>query len=134
MVCYDVLSHAVIVFVLSPGNLAIHVISVTHINMHRGQCKDLRLLHLYVLSCCLLWRVIVILSQLFYLKTVMRRDPNCFARSQTIRRRLGSVTLTGQGLGLGLGASLFPVGAMEIKAGISAHNGFIVFLLSPGNF
>ncbi len=47
------------------------------------------------------------------------------ARSQTIRRRLGSVTLTGQGLGLGLGlglgTSLFPVGAMEIKAGISAH-------------
>ncbi len=37
------------------------------------------------------------------------------ARSQTIRRRLGSVTLTGQGLGLGLGTSLFPVGAMEIK-------------------
>ncbi len=35
------------------------------------------------------------------------------------RRRLGSVTLTGQGLelglGLGLGTSLFPVGAMEIK-------------------
>ncbi len=29
------------------------------------------------------------------------------------RRRLGSVTLTGQGLGLG--TSLFPVGAMEIK-------------------
>ncbi len=28
-------------------------------------------------------------------------------------RRLGSVTLTGQGLGLG--TSLFPVGAMEIK-------------------
>ncbi len=46
----------------------------------------------------------------------MCRDPNCAAaRSQTIRRRLGSVTLTGQGLGLGLGASLFPVGAMEIK-------------------
>ncbi len=29
------------------------------------------------------------------------------------RRRLGSVTLTGQGLGLG--TSLFPVSAMEIK-------------------
>ncbi len=38
------------------------------------------------------------------------------AHSQTIRRRLGSVTLAGQGLGLGLGTSLFPVGAMEIKA------------------
>ncbi len=37
------------------------------------------------------------------------------SRSQTIRRRLGSVTLTGQGLGLGLGTSLFPVGATEIK-------------------
>ncbi len=37
------------------------------------------------------------------------------SRSQTIRRRLGSVTLTGQGLGLGLGTSLFPVGAKEIK-------------------
>ncbi len=36
--------------------------------------------------------------------------------SQTIRRRLGSVTLTGQGLGLGLGTSLFPISAMEIKA------------------
>ncbi len=35
------------------------------------------------------------------------------SRSQTIRRRLGSVTLTGQGLGLGLGTSLFPV--LEIK-------------------
>ncbi len=55
---------------------------------------------------------------------VMRRDPNCAAaRSQTIRRRLGSVVLTGQRLGLGLGTSLFPVGAMEIKARISAHNG-----------
>ncbi len=53
----------------------------------------------------------------------MRRDPNTSAaRSQTIRRRLGNVTLTGQGLGLGLGTSLFPVGAMEIKARISAHN------------
>ncbi len=50
------------------------------------------------------------------------------ARSQTIRRRLGSVTLTGQGLGLGLGTSLFPVGAMEIKAGISAHNGKLLLL------
>ncbi len=30
------------------------------------------------------------------------------------------VTLTGQGLRLGLGTSLFPVGAMEIKAGISS--------------
>ncbi len=37
------------------------------------------------------------------------------SRSQTVRRRLGSVTLTGQGLGLGLGTSLFPVGATEIK-------------------
>ncbi len=37
------------------------------------------------------------------------------SRSQTIRRRLGIVTLTGQGLGLGLGTSLFPVGATEIK-------------------
>ncbi len=37
------------------------------------------------------------------------------SRSQTIRCRLGSVTLTGQGLGLGLGTSLFPVGATEIK-------------------
>ncbi len=37
------------------------------------------------------------------------------SRSQTIRRRLGSMTLTGQGLGLGLGTSLFPVGATEIK-------------------
>ncbi len=39
------------------------------------------------------------------------------SRSQTIRRRLGScsVTLTGQGLGLGLGTSLFPVGATEMK-------------------
>ncbi len=35
------------------------------------------------------------------------------SRSQTIRRRLGSVTLTGPGLGLG--TSLFPVGATEIK-------------------
>ncbi len=41
------------------------------------------------------------------------------AHSQTVRRRLGSVTLTGQGLGLGLGTSLFPVGAMEIKAEIT---------------
>ncbi len=41
------------------------------------------------------------------------------ARSQTVRRRLGSVTLTGQRLGLGLGTSLFPVGAMEIKAEIT---------------
>ncbi len=57
------------------------------------------------------------------LNPVMRRDPNCAAaRSQTIRRRLGSVTLTGQGLGLGLGMSLFPVCAMEIKARISARN------------
>ncbi len=54
----------------------------------------------------------------------MRRDPNCFGGTfPDYRRRLGSVTLTGQGLGLGLGTSLFPVGAMEIKAGISAHNG-----------
>ncbi len=37
------------------------------------------------------------------------------SRSQTIRCQLGSVTLTGQGLGLGLGTSLFPVGATEIK-------------------
>ncbi len=37
------------------------------------------------------------------------------SRSQTIHRRLGSVTLTGQELGLGLGTSLFPVGATEIK-------------------
>ncbi len=37
------------------------------------------------------------------------------SRSQTIRRRLGSVTLTVQGLGFGLGTSLFPVGATEIK-------------------
>ncbi len=54
---------------------------------------------------------------------VMRRDPNCAAaRSQTIRRRLGSVT---SGQGLGLGTSLFPVGAMEIKARISAYNGIV---------
>ncbi len=33
------------------------------------------------------------------------------------------MTSTGEGLGLGLGTSLFPVGAMEIKTGISAHNG-----------
>ncbi len=38
-----------------------------------------------------------------------------FARTQSDRRRLGSVTLTGQGLGLGLGTSLFPVGTTEIK-------------------
>ncbi len=38
------------------------------------------------------------------------------------------LTLTGQGLGLGLGTSSFPVGAMEIKARISAHNGFVDYL------
>ncbi len=63
---------------------------------------------------------------------VMRRDPNCAAaRSQTIRRRLGSVTLTGQGLGLG--TSLFPVGAMEIEARISAHNGILALLRALQN-
>ncbi len=41
------------------------------------------------------------------------------ARSQTVRRRLGSVTLKGQGLGLGVGTGLFPVGAMQIKAEIT---------------
>ncbi len=35
------------------------------------------------------------------------------ARTQSDRRRLGSVTFPG--LGLGLGTSLFPVGATEIK-------------------
>ncbi len=37
------------------------------------------------------------------------------SRYKTIRRRLGSVTVTGQGLGIGLGTSLFPVGGTEIK-------------------
>ncbi len=55
---------------------------------------------LFAMGCCLLSR------------HLMRP-----ARSQTVRRRLGSVTLTGQGLGLG--TSLFPVGNMEIKAEIT---------------
>ncbi len=44
-------------------------------------------------------------------KIVMYRHPT--GTFPDYRRRLGSVTLTGQGLGLG--TSLFPVGAMEIK-------------------
>ncbi len=51
------------------------------------------------------------------MKIVMYRHPT--GTFPDYRRRLGSVTLTGQGLGLGLGlrlgTSLFPVGAMEIK-------------------
>ncbi len=46
-------------------------------------------------------------------KIVMYRRPT--GTFPDYRRRLGSVILTGQGLGLGLGTSLFPVGAMEIK-------------------
>ncbi len=46
-------------------------------------------------------------------KIVMYRHPT--GTFPDYHRRLGSVTLTGQGLGLGLGTSLFPVGAMEIK-------------------
>ncbi len=47
------------------------------------------------------------------MKIVMYRHPT--GTFPDYRRRLGSVTLTGRGLGLGLGTSLFPVGAMEIK-------------------
>ncbi len=47
------------------------------------------------------------------MKIVMYRHPT--GTFPDYRRRLGSVTLTGQGLGLGLGTSLFPVGAMEIE-------------------
>ncbi len=50
------------------------------------------------------------------IKIVMYRHPT--GTFPDYRRRLGSVTLTGQGLGLGLGTSLFPVGAMEIKGNL----------------
>ncbi len=46
-------------------------------------------------------------------KIVMYRHPT--GTFPDYRRRLGTVTLTGQGLGLELGTSLIPVGAMEIK-------------------
>ncbi len=50
-------------------------------------------------------------TQHYSTKIVMYRHPT--GTFPDYRRRLGSVTLAGQGLGLG--TSLFPVGAMEIK-------------------
>ncbi len=47
-----------------------------------------------------------------------------YLRAENERGTAGDeTTLTGRGLGLGLGTSLFPVGAMEIKGRTSVHNG-----------